>query len=175
MKIENSLTRRGLLYAVCAGGSALLIGCDNSAGGQTANSPPPETDPGKMPGSRVAMTVYRDPGCGCCKAWAEIARNAGFRPEVVSRQDMPAIKQQYGIPEELASCHTTLVGGYVVEGHVPIADVRRLLAAGPARIKGIAVAGMPIGSPGMEAPDGTKQPFAVMAFDEAGRITRFKV
>lgn len=175
MKIENPLSRRGLLYAICAGSSAVLIGCNSSAGGQTAKSPPSETEPGEMPGSRVAMTVYRDPGCGCCKAWAEIARKAGFQPEVVNRQDMPAIKQHYGVPEELTSCHTTLVGGYVVEGHVPIADVTRLLAARPARIKGIAVAGMPIGSPGMEAPNGTKQPFTVMAFDEAGRITRFKV
>ena len=121
------------------------------------------------------MIVYRDPSCGCCEAWARAAENEGFQAAVIDRPDMQAIKLRHGVPEELASCHTTLVGGYVVEGHVPIADVKRLLAARPGQVRGIAVPGMPLGSPGMEAPDGSKQPFTVMTFDTAGRVTQFKV
>ena len=87
---------------------------------------------------------------------------------------MAAIKRQYGVPEQLASCHTTLVGDYVVEGHVPLEDVARLLRDKPADIKGIAVPGMPLGSPGMEVPDGTQQPFQVMAFNNAGEVSVFR-
>ena len=119
------------------------------------------------------MTVYRDPSCGCCEAWAAIARDAGYRVSVVDHPDMAAIKRQFGVPEELLSCHTTVAGDYAIEGHVPIEDVRRLLDKRPAGIKGIAVAGMPLGSPGMEVPDGTKEPFMMMAFDRTGRITQF--
>lgn len=123
----------------------------------------------------ASMTVYRDPGCGCCEEWAERARDAGYRVEVTDDTDMPAIKRRFGVPDELASCHTTVASGYVIEGHVPLEDVRRLLAARPAQTKGIAVPRMPLGSPGMESPDGHRQPFEVFAFDAAGRVTRFKV
>lgn len=122
----------------------------------------------------AAMTVYRDPSCGCCEAWAAIARDAGHPIKVIDHPDMPAIKAQSGVPEQLLSCHTTIVGGYAVEGHVPLADVRRLLEQKPRAIRGIAVAGMPLGSPGMEVPDGTKQPFQVMAFDKDGRVSVFR-
>jgi hypothetical protein len=120
------------------------------------------------------MTVYRDPSCGCCEAWAAIARDAGYRVELVDHPDMPAIKRRYGVPDELLSCHTTVVGGYAVEGHVPMEDVKRLLADKPAGVRGIAVAGMPLGSPGMEVPDGTSQRFKVMAFHADGRTTDFR-
>lgn len=103
------------------------------------------------------------------------ARDAGYRVVVTDDTDMPSVKRRFGVPEALASCHTTVAGAYVIEGHVPLADVRRLLAARPANVKGIAVPGMPLGSPGMESPDGQKQPFGVFAFDAAGRVTRFKV
>ena len=123
--------------------------------------------------SATAMTVYRDPSCGCCEAWAEIARNAAFQVEVIDHPNMASIKQQYGVPQELLSCHTTIVGGYAVEGHVPIADVTRLLKEKP-NIRGIGVPGMPFGSPGMEVPDGTVQPFEVLAFDADGRVSFFR-
>ena len=119
------------------------------------------------------MTIYRDPSCGCCEAWAEIARNAGYQVTVIDHPDMAAIKRQYRVPEELASCHTTLVGGYAIEGHVPLADVARLLRERPHRIRGIAVPGMPRGSPGMEMPDGSSDPFQVIAFDATGRTKLF--
>lgn len=122
----------------------------------------------------TGMTVYRDPSCGCCEAWAGIARNAGYQVNVIDHPDMSAIKEQFGVPHDLLSCHTTVVGGYAIEGHVPLEDVQRLLSEKPAGIRGIAVAGMPLGSPGMEVPDGTKQPFQVMAFDAAGQLSTYR-
>ena len=121
------------------------------------------------------MTVYRDPSCGCCEAWAALAQDAGYEVNVIDHPDMPAIKKQFGVPDGLSSCHTAIVAGYAIEGHVPFAHVSRLLETKPAEFKGIAVAGMPRGSPGMEMPDGSKDPFTVMAFDKAGRSTRFDV
>lgn len=120
------------------------------------------------------MTIYRDPGCGCCEEWAERARNAGFRMALADNGDMLAIKRKFGVPEALASCHTTVIGDYVLEGHVPLEHVARLLAERPAGIKGIAVPGMPRGSPGMEMPDGSVDSFQVLAFDDRGRISVFE-
>ncbi|HEX8215294.1 MAG TPA: DUF411 domain-containing protein [Allosphingosinicella sp.] len=120
------------------------------------------------------MTVFRDPSCGCCETWAQIARQAGYAVDLRDDQDMSGVKRRLGVPEELASCHTAEVGGYVVEGHVPLEDVARLLRERPKAIKGIAVAGMPLGSPGMEVPDGTKQPFQVIAFFDDGRTSVFQ-
>jgi hypothetical protein len=119
------------------------------------------------------MTVFRDPSCGCCEAWAEKARSQNFAVTVIDRPDMAAIKRRHGVPEELASCHTAIVAGYAIEGHVPFADLRRLLADKPSGIRGLAVPGMPRGSPGMEMPDGAKDAFQVMAFDAEGRATVF--
>lgn len=122
--------------------------------------------------SARSMMVYRDPGCGCCVAWANLARQAGYRVSV-QNADMPAIKSRLGVPDGLASCHTAVVGGFVVEGHVPFAAVARLLAERPADIRGIAVPGMPAGSPGMESPDSYREAFEVMAFYRGGRIARY--
>jgi hypothetical protein len=122
--------------------------------------------------AKPKMTTYRSPSCGCCAEWIEKARAAGFAVTVVPTDDIYALKAKHGVPEELISCHTSLIGGYVVEGHVPFDAVKRLLTRRP-EVKGIAVAGMPVGSPGMEAPDGRKQPFKVMAFDATGKISSF--
>lgn len=113
--------------------------------------------------------MYRDPGCGCCMAWAAHARE-GLSHEVTVREDVPmaSVKRQLGVPAALASCHTTVVEGYVIEGHVPAREVTRLLAERPGDIKGLAVAGMPLGSPGMEA-SGRKQPYQVIAFGDFGQ------
>ena len=101
--------------------------------------------------AKPAMTVYRSPGCGCCLNWAEIAKAAGYPVEVVPSNDIIALKAQLGVPEALYSCHTTKVGGYVVEGHVPFEAVAKLLRDKPKGVAGIATPGMPAGSPGMEA------------------------
>jgi len=165
-----TVARRSVLLGATAAAGLALLGC--SASGSAEN--PAEADTGAAPGSGPrAMLVYRDPSCGCCEAWAAIAQKAGYEVDLRDHLDMPGLKRSLGVPQELASCHTAQIGGLVIEGHVPLEDVARLLEEKPAGVKGIGVAGMPIGSPGMEVPDGTKQPFQVMAFDAAGEISRF--
>jgi hypothetical protein len=93
-------------------------------------------------------TLYKDPQCRCCEAYADYLRENGFEVAVSPTIDLPAMKRQYEVPGALAGCHTTLIEGYVVEGHVPIGAVLRMLTERPA-IKGISLPGMPEGSPGM--------------------------
>jgi len=166
------LTRRSAVAGLIGLAGLTFAGCGRSAtsGSNEAASAENATSDVRP----AAMTVYRDPSCGCCTAWSNIARQAGYEVNVIDHPDMPSIKRQHGVPDELWSCHTTIVGGYAVEGHVPMDDVKRLLDERPADIKGIAVAGMPLGSPGMEVPDGTVQPFEVMAFDAKGAVRSFK-
>lgn len=161
------IDRRGVTFGMLALGGTLIVGCSKrNATDNDAAAP-------AILASATAMTVIRNPGCGCCGAWAEIARKAGFQVTMTEEADPLAVKRRYGVPEQLASCHTTLVGGYVVEGHVPIPAVQRLLRERPS-IKGIVVPGMPVGSPGMEVPDGTKEPFQVLAFDATGKVSVFQ-
>ncbi|NNF59452.1 MAG: DUF411 domain-containing protein [Rhodothermaceae bacterium] len=106
------------------------------------------------------MTVYKSPTCGCCSLWGEHLEASGFTVETVDVDDINAVKQEYGIPQELSSCHTGVVDGYIIEGHVPAEDIVRLLDEQP-EAAGLAVPGMPLGSPGMEVPDGRVQPYDV--------------
>lgn len=115
----------------------------------------------------VALTVYKSPACGCCTGWVAHARRAGFAVRVIDVDDLVPIKTRLGVPAQLASCHTSVARGLVFEGHVPLADVRRFLAR-PQGL-GLAVPGMPLGSPGMEAPGGATRPYQVLAFDRQGR------
>ncbi len=122
-----------------------------------------------------AVQVFRDPTCGCCALWVEHLRKAGFTATITNVDDIGAIKTKYGVPPRLGSCHTAVVGGvggYVVEGHVPAADVQRLLKERPA-IVGIGVPGMPIGSPGMEVAGVKPQAFDVLSFNKAGETRVF--
>lgn len=112
----------------------------------------------------LKITVYRDPGCGCCGNWMNQLTTQGFQPKNVVTADMDALKQQYGVPNNLASCHTAIINGYVIEGHVPAADIKRLIAE-KLDVTGIAVPGMPNGSPGMESED-VPEPFTVFSFDQ---------
>ena len=114
--------------------------------------------------SKADVTVHKDPNCGCCSGWVDHLRAAGFSVAAQDTTDLAGVKQQYGVPPELASCHTAIVGSYVIEGHVPALAIRRLLAERP-DAKGLAVPGMPVGSPGMEG--GTPQPYAVVLFGPA--------
>ena len=100
----------------------------------------------------AAVTVYKTASCGCCVGWVEHLQAAGFQTQVHDVADLAAVKEQLGVPRALGSCHTATVGGYVIEGHVPAADIRRLLAQRP-QGTGLAVPGMPVGSPGMEYGD----------------------
>ena len=121
-----------------------------------------------------AMEVFKSPTCGCCSKWVEHVRQAGFTVKVTDLADdaLDAFKTKHAIPRTAQSCHTGLVGGYVIEGHVPAAEVHRLLKEKPA-VAGIAVAGMPMGSPGMEVPSGQVQTYNVITFDKKGATKVF--
>jgi hypothetical protein len=111
------------------------------------------------------IKVYKTPTCGCCAKWVDHLRQAGFAPDVQDLPSLAAVKQSTGVPRRLQSCHTALVEDYVVEGHVPADVIRDLLKTKP-EVVGIAVPGMPMGSPGMEGP--RKDPYQVIAFSKDG-------
>ena len=113
----------------------------------------------------VAIKVYKTPECGCCKAWVKHLRDNGFQVETMDMPDLSLIKQKYGVKPALQACHTAVVNGYVVEGHVPADVILKLLKERPA-VAGVAVPGMPAGSPGMEG--ASKQPYDILTFDRAG-------
>lgn len=123
------------------------------------------TGPNAQP-NPIAMVVYKSPTCGCCTAWIEHVERNGFRCTVHNLPDLMETKAAFGVPRELESCHTAQVGGYLVEGHVPADLIQRLLREKPAA-RGIAVPGMPIGSPGMEG--GRPERYDVLLFDRAGK------
>jgi hypothetical protein len=116
-----------------------------------------------------SATVYKQVGCGCCSIWAEHLRKAGFKVSSMEVSDLARIKNTYGVPQAAHTCHTALIDGYVFEGHVPIDLVQKVLKERP-RIAGLAVPGMPIGSPGMES-GSRKDPYDVLAFDREGKTT----
>lgn len=135
-----------------------------------------ETGTADMPVAEVAsiadgasVVVYKSPSCGCCGAWIDHMKESGFAVEVHDVQDVSPIKRELGVGQSLWSCHTAKVGGYVLEGHVPAEQVVRMLAEKP-EIRGIAVPGMPIGSPGMDEgyDRSTWQDYDVVAFDAQG-------
>lgn len=119
------------------------------------------------------LQVWRDEYCGCCGAWVEHMRAAGFPIEDNVVRSVAAVRRRLGTPSDLLSCHAGLVGGYVLEGHVPAAAVLRLLAERPAGVRGLAVPGMPLGSPGMEVPGQAPDSYDVLAFDVRGAHTAF--
>jgi hypothetical protein len=144
------MDRRTLLLA----GAAALVAADAHA------APLPE------------VTVYKTPWCTCCGGWVTHLRRAGFRVQVLEREDLDPIRAKNGVPAELASCHTAKVGAYALEGHVPPADVLRLLKQKPKAV-GLAVPGMPLGSPGMEIPNGQREAFDTLLLLPGGRSRVF--
>jgi hypothetical protein len=154
--VSAALTATAVAAAMTIGRGA---GDEAPTGVPVANSAGPE------------ITVYKGSTCGCCNAWIDHMKAHGFRVTAVdvdAVSELMQIKARHGITPSLASCHTALVGDYVIEGHVPADLVTRLLAEQPA-IEGLAVPGMPMGSPGMEGP--RKDPYDVLAFDAQGRTT----
>ena len=117
----------------------------------------------------MKVTVYKTPGCDCCKAWVSYMQDQGFDVSAVDMSDLTNIKSSWGVPAKLQSCHTALVGTYVFEGHVPADLVRRVVTQRP-RIVGLAVPGMPMDAPGMGTGD---TPYQVMAWTKAGKTTVF--
>ena len=152
MAVERS--RRGLLL----GGAAFVL--------TGAFRPSTAAAPGNE------ATVYKSPTCGCCVEWVAYLRRHGFRVKTQDLSDLQPVKTRHGVPAELQSCHTALVGGYVVEGHVPADLVERLLRERPP-VAGLAVPGMPIGSPGMEVPGMPAERYRVLAFDRSGKTEVF--
>lgn len=116
------------------------------------------------------VQVYKSPTCGCCDKWIEHLRAEGFAVEATDVSDLRRVKAENGVPPRLTACHTAFVGGYYVEGHVPASDVARLLEERPA-VAGLAVPGMPEGSPGMEGPDPER--YDVLAVERDGSVRVF--
>jgi hypothetical protein len=150
----SHITRRSLLITL-TGGAAALAGVVLRG----------QTKPARTP-----ILVFKDPSCGCCEKWVEHMAGNGFVPSVTNG-DMKPIKKKYNVPGALESCHTAAVGGYVIEGHVPAADVRKLLATKPAGVIGLTIPGMPQSAPGMDVVP--FQPYDVLTFDAKGRTTVF--
>ena len=118
------------------------------------------------------IVVYKNPHCGCCTKWVEYLQQNNYNVTIESTRDVLSIKARLGIPEQLAACHTAIIDGYIVEGHVTHRDITKLLLFRP-EVKGIAVPGMPIGTPGMERGDSVES-YNVMSFDDQGNIEIFK-
>jgi hypothetical protein len=113
------------------------------------------------------MVVHKSESCGCCKLWVKHVEQAGFSVQVINEDNLGPIKESVGIPVGKGSCHTGIVEGYFVEGHVPVADIKRLLRERP-DAKGLTVPGMPAGSPGMEVPSGQVDPYDVLLVAKDG-------
>src|SRR5436190_6357543 len=139
-----SLTRRAGIVAIL-----LAAAVSHSAVAQTKTA----VAQTKAAVAKPHMSVYKTPTCGCCGKWVEKMQASGFGATVTNMDDVGPVKTKNGLPARLASCHTTLVGGYVIEGHVPAEDIKRLLRERPAGIVGLAAPGMPQGSPGMDVPN----------------------
>ncbi len=117
------------------------------------------------------IVVYKNPECGCCTKWVKYLQNNNYNVTIEHTRDVLAVKKRLGVPEKLAACHTAVIDGYVVEGHITHRDIKRLLLFRP-EIKGIAVPGMPVGTPGMES-GSTVHSYNVMSFDEQGNMEVF--
>jgi hypothetical protein len=117
------------------------------------------------------IVVYKNPECGCCTKWVKYLQDNNYNVTIEHTRDVLAVKKRLGVPEKLAACHTAVIDGYVVVGHITHRDIKRLLLFRP-DIKGIAVPGMPVGTPGM-ARGSTVQPYNVMSFDEQGNMGVF--
>ncbi len=122
--------------------------------------------------SAPRMIVHKSASCGCCGLWVDHMRAAGFAVEVRNADDLNPVKERVGVPYGKGSCHTAEIGGYFIEGHVPAADVKRLLADKP-DAKGLVLPGMPMGSPGMESPDGSSQAYTVELVGRDGATTDY--
>jgi len=145
--IDFSLTRRSALFVAVA---SLL---------QTSTL---------FAGEKQVITVHKDPTCGCCSGWVQHLHDAGFGTKVLNTSNINAVKRRLGVPDDLAACHTAEVAGYIIEGHVPAAALKRLLSEKP-NARGLAVPGMPIGSPGMEG--GKPEKYDVVLFGANGQRT----
>ena len=123
--------------------------------------------------AKPTIELYKSPSCGCCVGWAEIMEEKGYKVNVHHKRDWSSVKKKFGMPNQLKSCHTAVVDGYMVEGHVPEKDIARLLSERPSDISGLTAPGMPQHSPGMAAPGQKYKDFNVIAFDENGNLSLY--
>lgn len=173
---SKRMSRIAQIGGVITLGSVLLV-CVAVFAGRSQEEPRSiervsTTEPRGADPALPIVEVYKSPTCGCCSKWVDHLRDAGFEVRTTEMRDLADLKASHGIPRHLESCHTALVAGYVLEGHVPATDIQRLLLERPA-VRGLAVPGMPIGSPGMELPGRNAEPYEVVAFDEDGRTEVF--
>lgn len=145
--------RRFLIAFAAAAASLTTTGCG------------PEHPARAAAPSAEAIVVHKTPWCGCCGDWVEHLREHGMHVSVIEHEDLAPVRARLGVPPELTSCHTAEAAGYTIEGHVPAGDIARLMAERPDDVRGLAVPGMPVGSPGMEAGDRV-DPFDVIAFGD---------
>jgi len=152
----------------------LAVGCSNAddSAKTTTKASAPAVAESATAQAKPEVVMYKPPTCDCCTGWAEHLRKDGFNVVVKKRDDMDAIKTKFGVNEKLASCHTAIVDGYVIEGHVPAADVERLLKERP-DIVGLTAPGMPMKSPGMQTVGQEPKGYDVLAFDKDGKVTVF--
>ena len=153
MPTKNSVDRRGFCLRTAA--AVFALGLVPQAFAQRSE----------------VVTVYKSPTCGCCGDWVKHLRENGFRVEAHDLNDVSPIRRRYGVPSALASCHTAMVGGYAIEGHVPAREIKRLLLEKP-KAKGLAVPTMPMGSPGMEGP--RSDPYEVLLFQANGKYAVYQ-
>lgn len=165
---------RALVFTGLAlvGGASIVLGSREPATPAPTGAAAPAVAPAVASLLRAApdadvIQVYKSPTCGCCGDWIEHLEEHGFTVEVIDEPNMFAVKSELGLPRDLASCHTARVAGYLVEGHVPAQDIQRLLEDRP-QLAGLAVPGMPVGSPGMEVEGQPADAYDVVAFDAAG-------
>jgi hypothetical protein len=154
---NGSITRREWLRTLMGAGLAITA----IAARRTAGFAPADT-----------IAVYKDPNCGCCRTWIKHLETNGFHVTASDRNDMAAIKDSLGVPAALRTCHTAVVGKLIIEGHVPAADIRKAMTNLPKGVIGLAVPGMPAGSPGMEMGSRADR-YDVLAFDVKGAVKVF--
>ena len=159
----NALNRHKLAVVIVTAAVG-ITGCTDGS----IPKPPPTPQTVTVAGELIPIKVYKDPNCGCCKEWVKHLEANGFKVETMDMPDISMVKEKYAVKPELQACHTAVVGDYVVEGHVPADVIKQMLKEKPA-IAGLAVPGMPQGSPGMEG--ATKERYNVLTFDRAGRTT----
>ncbi len=152
--------KKDLRHTFALGAALFALTLTTGAATPSVNPTPKETK----------ITVYKDPGCRCCKNWIEHLIKHGYRVDAKDTPAMAQVKRTLGVPEALTACHTAVVNGYLIEGHVPAADIAKLLKEKP-KVAGLAVPGMPMGSPGMEGP--SQQHYQVLSFDKNGKTKVF--
>jgi len=153
----------------------LLVACSNAddQSNTVGKANPAVTAAGQASEqAKPKVVMYKPPTCDCCTGWADHLRQGGFTVAIEKREDMDAIKTKFGVSKKLASCHTAIVDGYVIEGHVPAADIERLLKERP-DIVGLTAPGMPMKSPGMQTVGQQPKGYDVLAFDKNGKTTVF--